>query len=177
MFVLTLGSAQAQTRPPDLDSVTLPPGFSISVFASDVENAREIAIGDQGTVFVGTRQGDHVTALVDTDGDFQADQVYRIGSGLFAPNGVLFVDGDLYVGEVSRILRYDDIETNLANPPAPVIIRDDLPQDTHHGLKVLGLGPDNKLYFGIGYYLLFLIFYYLKKINYNLFLKIYYIKI
>ena len=145
MFTVTV-TLQAQTHPPQLEDLIMPPGFHISVYAENLENARSLAIGDQGTVFVGTRSGDQVRALVDVDGDFRADNVYTVDANLIAPNGVAFHDGALYVAEIHRILRYDDIENQLENPPDPVIIRDDLPQEGHHGWKYLRVGPDEKLY-------------------------------
>lgn len=38
-----------------LDSIRLPPGFAITLYADKVPGARSIAIGARGTVFVGTR--------------------------------------------------------------------------------------------------------------------------
>ncbi len=146
LFGLVSGSAHAQTSLSHLDDLNLPPGFTISIFADSVANARSLTRGDQGTIFVGSRSGNHVTALVDVNGDFQADEKYIIGGNLRAPNGVAFHAGALYVAEIHRIIRYDDIENQLANPPDPVVIRNDLPADDHHGWKYLRIGPDEKLY-------------------------------
>lgn len=139
-------STQAQVLSPDLTNVTVPEGFEISVFAENIDNARSLAVGDNGTVFVGSRTHSYVYALVDTDGDWVADETYRIGYSLYVPNGVAFHDGALYVAEQYRIIRYDDIENNLSNPPVPVVVRDGLPNDDHHGWKYLRVGPDEKLY-------------------------------
>ncbi len=73
-----------------------------------------------------------------------------IASGLHRPNGVAFHDGSLFVAELSKIWRYDNIEANLDHPPKPVLIYDDLPTDEAHGWKFIGIGPDNKLYVPIG---------------------------
>ena len=148
LFMLGLFSfmVQAQSPEPQVDDLILPPGFSISVFADGIDNARSLARGDEGTIFVGTRVGNRVIALVDVDGDFQADEQYIIGGNLWAPNGVAFHDGALYVAEINRIIRYDDIESQLDNPPEPVVVRGDLPLEDHHGWKYLRIGPDNKLY-------------------------------
>jgi glucose/arabinose dehydrogenase len=55
------------------------------------------------------------------------------------------------VAELSRIIRYDNIEANLDNPPAPVVVFDALPKDEAHGWKFMKLSPDgNYLYFQIG---------------------------
>ncbi len=149
--MLLLGSltSSAQAALP-LDQIKLPPGFSISIYADAVPNARSLALGKNGTVFVGSRDGSEVYALVDKNADQKADEVITVASGLTAPNGVAFRDGALYVAEISRILRYDDIETNLNNPPKPVVVTDKLPREGHHGWKTIAFGPDGWLYVPVG---------------------------
>jgi glucose/arabinose dehydrogenase len=75
--------------------------------------------------------------------------VITIASGMWGPNGVAFRDGSLYLAEINQLWRYDDIEANLANPPAPVHITD-FPAEGHHGWKFIRFGPDGKLYVPIG---------------------------
>ena len=133
-----------------LSLIRLPDGFSISLYASHVPNARSLALGEGGTVFVGTRSEGSVYALVDGDADHKAEKVVRLADGLFAPNGVAFRDGALYVAEIHRILRFDDIEARLDNPPQPVVVNGELPTDRWHGWKFIGFGPDDKLYVPVG---------------------------
>ncbi|MBK9530412.1 MAG: sorbosone dehydrogenase family protein [Chitinophagaceae bacterium] len=133
----------------DLDKIQLPPGFSISVYA-EVPNARSMCWGQKGTLFVGNRSKDKVYAVTDADKDGIADTVFVIDKGLNMPNGVAFRKGSLYVAEVNRILRYDDIENRLGNPPKPVVVNDRLPADKHHGWKFIAFGPDDKLYVPVG---------------------------
>ena len=133
-----------------LSLIRLPDGFSISLYASPVPNARSLALGEGGTVFVGTRSEGSVYALVDGDADHKAEKVVRLADGLFAPNGVAFRDGALYVAEIHRILRFDDIEARLDNPPQPVVVNGGLPTDRWHGWKFIGFGPDGKLYVPVG---------------------------
>ena len=104
--------AQAPASLP-LDQIKLPPGFSIAVYATGVPHAREMVLGPTGTLFVGSRDFNKVYAIVDRDHDQKADQVYTIAEGLKDPSGVAFRDGSLYVAEISRITRYDNIEANL----------------------------------------------------------------
>jgi glucose/arabinose dehydrogenase len=127
----------------DLQKIKLPAGFSISVYAANVPNARQMALGSNGTVFVGSMQARNVYAIVN-------GKVLTIARGLNVPSGVAFKDGSLYVGEISRILRYDNIENNLENPPKPVVVTDKLPDDFHHGWKFIAFGPDGKLYVPVG---------------------------
>ncbi|QOI97930.1 MAG: sorbosone dehydrogenase family protein [Flammeovirgaceae bacterium] len=132
-----------------LDKVRMPAGFKIEVYA-EVDNARSMVMSPSGTLFVGNRNGDKVYAVKDTDGDNKADKKWVITSGKNMPNGVAFKDGDLYVAEVSRILKFPAIESRLNNPPQPVIINDKYPDKTHHGWKYIAFGPDGKLYVPVG---------------------------
>ena len=111
----------------ELVRVKLPPGFKIEVYASDVPNARSMNRSPSGTVFVASRRAGNVYAVLDRDQDQKADEVITIASGLNTPNGVAFRGGDLYVAELDRVLRYDDIESRLDDAPEPVIVNDTLP--------------------------------------------------
>ena len=133
-----------------LELLTLPKGFRIETFAENLDGARSMAMGAEGTLFVGTRNEGNVYALRDTDGDFKADEVHVIASNLEQPNGVAFKDGALYVAEVSRLLRYPNIEQQLSNPPEPEVIYEDYPTEFHHGWKYIAFGPDDKLYVPVG---------------------------
>ncbi len=141
-------SAQAQSAP--LTQLCLPPGFQVAEYAPHVPNARALALGAQGTVFVGTQREGKVYAVVDRDQDQRADAVHTLAEGLFMPSGVAFRDGALYVAEVNRILRFDGIESRLRNPPPPVVVNDTLPRDRWHGWKFIRFGPDDLLYVPVG---------------------------
>ena len=145
--ILLLTPVQAEVR---LDQIRLPAGFKISVYAKDVENARQMVRGDKGTIFAGSRRAGKVWAISDTDNDQRADKVRLIDSGLTMPSGVEFRDGALYVGAIERILRYDSIESKLDHPPAPVVVSDALPDNKSHGWKYLRFGPAGKLYIPVG---------------------------
>ena len=132
--------------PPPLDKINLPPGFRIDYFAPNVPNAREMALSGDGTIlYVGSMGAGNVYALPDKNGDYKADTVITIASGLEMPVGVAWKDGALYVSEVSEILRFDNIDTHLTNPPQPVVINNGYPTDTAHGWKFIKFGPDGKL--------------------------------
>jgi glucose/arabinose dehydrogenase len=131
-----------------IDKLKVPSGFKIEVWASGMVNARTMTESPNGTIYVGTRFPGNVYAVVTKDGK---REVKIIAKGLHRPNGVVFANGSLYVAELSRIIRYDNIEKNLDNPPAPVVVFDALPKDEPHGWKYLKLSPDGKyLYFQIG---------------------------
>ena len=142
-----LGTLPACAERLPLERVKLPPGFSIGVYA-EVPEARSLALGPNGIVFVGSLRRGTVTALVPQPGG--TAEVVVLAKGLNAPNGVAFRNGALYVAEVGRILRYDEIEARLRNPPNPVVVTDRYPKDSHHGWKFIAFGPDGKLYVPVG---------------------------
>jgi glucose/arabinose dehydrogenase len=143
---ISISNAKADVQ---LDKLTLPEGFSIDVWAAEVPNARSLAVSESGIVFVGNRQEKNVYALVDEDGDGKADSKYVLANDLRMPNGVAVKDGDLYVAEVSRILRFKDIENNLTKPSYEVVY-DGYPDEAHHGWKFIAFGPDGMLYIPVG---------------------------
>lgn len=130
--------------------IRLPPGFQIDLYSGEVPGARSMALGDNGTLFVGTRREGKVYAVPDRNGDGTPEKVIVLARGLDMPNGVAFRDGALFVAETSRILRFDRIESRLTNPPKPAVVNDSFPRDAHHGWKFIRFGPDGKLYVPVG---------------------------
>ena len=143
---ISISDAKADVQ---LDKLQLPEGFTIDVWAAEVPNARSMALSETGMVFVGNRQENNVYALVDENGDGKAESKYILANDLRMPNGVAIKDGDLYVAEVSRILRFKDIENNLTNPTYEVVY-DGYPDEAHHGWKFIAFGPDGLLYVPVG---------------------------
>jgi glucose/arabinose dehydrogenase len=134
-----------------LAQITLPAGFKIDYFAEDVPNAREMTLsGDGSIVYVGSMSEGKVYALPERNGDHKADTVITIAQNLEMPVGVAWRQGALYVSAVSRILRFDSIDTHLLNPPEPVVVFDGYPTDLAHGWKFIAFGPDDKLYVPVG---------------------------
>jgi glucose/arabinose dehydrogenase len=134
---------------PRLAKIKLPPGFKIEIYAADLPNARSMELSPSGVLFVGTRDAGNVYAVKDTSGDFRTDHKWTIATGLKMPNGVALKDGDLYVAEVSRILKYPSIEKNLDNPQKEIFF-DQYPDKEHHGWKFIDFGPDGHLYVPVG---------------------------
>ena len=134
-----------------LESIQLPEGFEIEIYANNISNARSMDISPSGTIFIGNRHGDNVFAIRDEDEDNIAEKKWLITNKLKnMPNGVAFYKGDLYVAEVDKLWVFKNIEDNLENPGDPILIYDDYPKDKHHGWKYIAFGPDGKLYVPVG---------------------------
>ncbi len=140
--VVSFGFAQSGAGL-SLDKIKLPPGFRMSVFATGVDNAREMALSPNGTLFVGSMDAGNVYAV-------SGGKTTRIASGLRMPTGVAFRDRALYIAEVNRVSKLENIESRLASPSSPVTVYDRLPSDRHHGWKFIAFGPDGLLYVPVG---------------------------
>ncbi len=158
--------------PPPSEVITLPPGFEINIYARNLVRPRSLALGDSGTVFVGTywfTKGltSPIYAVRDTDGDHVVDLVKEIHNDFNTPNGIDFHDGALYVVDEDRVFRIDSAEIKVLNTPEfapvvpdpnPVLLFDGLPSRvetdsaTHlgHWWRYLRYGPDDKLYITVG---------------------------
>jgi glucose/arabinose dehydrogenase len=137
---------------PQLETLKLPAGFSIAVYAEGVQGARSMALASDGTLFVGTR-GNKLYALVDANKDNVAEKVVELSSSLRTPNGLAFRDGTLYVGELNRIVRFDNVLDAVkagGGNLTPKVVLEGLPSEFMHGWKYVAFGPDGYIYYQIG---------------------------
>jgi glucose/arabinose dehydrogenase len=132
-----------------LAGIKVPQGFKIAVWADSVPQARQMAWGDKGTLFVGTFDKGTVNAVSGADGQ---KTVKPFITGLRMPTGVAFQDGALYVIDIDKLYRFDDPEGSLAKgqpltPKDGKVAYDDFPPYVPHGWKYLV--PDGKGWFYI----------------------------
>jgi glucose/arabinose dehydrogenase len=91
--------------------LSLPPGFSIAIFAKDLDDPRVITHDPLGTILVSIPGEGKIVALPDKDGDGIADKAITVVDGLDHPHGMAFMCGKdychLYVGETSALSQFD----------------------------------------------------------------------
>ena len=137
-----------------LENLILPTGFNVKVFASDLDTPRQITQSKNGTIFVGSKNGNSITALIDKDNDGFAETKYEVASNLTNPTGVTFWKKDLYFSEIDKIWKISNIDEWISLKssalPKKELIFDDLPSDRWHGFKYIDFGPDGKLYIPVG---------------------------
>ena len=148
-IVATIPLAACGQSEPPIAKLKAPPGFAVSIYA-EVPDARTIRWSEQDVLFVSNRRGGSVYAAVDSDSNGTAETLHEIASGLNQPNGIALLDGDLFVAEIHRILRFDDVHDRLGQEMEPVVVIDNLPDERHHGWRYIDFGPDGRLYISFG---------------------------
>ena len=159
---------------------TVPPGFTIKAFASDLNGPRNIlplANGDVLAVEAGgpggepvtrpkdiiygfvkgkahspVKAGNRVVLLHDANSDGQADEKTVLIDKLNSPFGIVMVGGALYVAQTDKIVRYKYAVGQKTITDAGTVLTV-LPagEINHHWTKSLTSSPDGtKLYVGIG---------------------------
>jgi glucose/arabinose dehydrogenase len=132
----------------NLKKIKMAPGFKIEVYAANVPEARQMAWGGKGTLFVGSWfDAGNVYAIVNEGGE---KVVKTILTKLTVPTGIAFYKGALYVADVNKIYKYDNAEANLANMPQPKVVYDDMPPYIAHGWKYLVVDKNGRLYVPFG---------------------------
>jgi glucose/arabinose dehydrogenase len=130
-----------------MKKIKLPAGFKIEVYAPGVLAARQMAWGDNGTLFVGSFGLGNVYAITDKGGK---KEVKTILKGLNMPTGLAYRDGALYVIAVDKLLKYDNAEANLDKLGEGKVVYDDMPSYAAHGWKYIAVDKDGWFYLPFG---------------------------
>ena len=156
LFILfCISSSNYNFASQNLEILKLEPGFEVSIFASNLDAPRQMAEGENGTIFVGERGG-QILALIDSDKNGQADSRIVLAKDLTYSTGISLFNGDLYFSEISKIWKIENIEqwinsrTIDGSLPKKILVVDNLPDDQWHGWKWLRHDKEGSLYFNIG---------------------------
>jgi glucose/arabinose dehydrogenase len=145
--------------------VTLPDGFTGTIFADSLGAVRHAAAAPNGDLYVNTWRspydstrrmppGGFVVALRDTDGDGSADMMRRFGptseSGSKGGTGIAFYRGAVYVEADSSILRYRVAGNELAPTGAPDTIVAGLTTEGGHPMHPIAIDSAGNLFVNLG---------------------------
>lgn len=143
-----------------LATLRVPPSFAVSVYADSIPEARTLAIAPDGMVFsstgfpsTGTDQG-RVYACRDANRDrdaLDAGECFPVTELMTMPNGLTFMNGDLYIAEIERVVVIRDVQVDPTTIKVPVEVlgpesspgaADGLPSYLHHGWRYLTSNPE-----------------------------------
>jgi glucose/arabinose dehydrogenase len=143
------GQAAAPPQSPAVPAeIMVPPGFKATVFASDLQGARLMAVSPEGVLLVARRPRHEVIALPDKNKDGIAEPEVLL-TGLTNAHSLAFKDGYLYIATTPAVLRVKWTSGRLSDAPEKVV---DLPSSTPslHVTRTINFGPDGRLYVAIG---------------------------
>ncbi len=89
--------------------LNVPAGFSVNVFADNLESPRWLAITPDGQVLVTETRANRIRLLADTNGDGQADKRSEFATAknlLNIPFGMAFAGSSFFVGNTAEVRRY-----------------------------------------------------------------------
>ena len=130
-----------------IEQLKPPAGYSVSVFARSVPEAREMALGPAGVLFVTSGKGSLYALTMSGE---RATQSRVVLDGLDPGVGVAYRKGALFVSTRTKVLRYDDVDQRLDRLPTPATVLDGLPKEKRHSARFMAIGPDDKLYVSVG---------------------------
>ena len=109
-----------------IENLKIEKGFSIEIFAENVDSPRQIAESSDGNIFVGSRSGGTIS-VIDANKNIRV-----IAKGLSNSTGVTYHQGDLYFSEVDsiwKISNIDDVLLSSEEMPEKVLVTNNLPSD------------------------------------------------
>ena len=129
-----------------LNTLKLPPGFKIELWAAGMPGIRAMTRTDSGKIYAGTRGIGRVYEITDSG----AQRTSRVLVDKLTQPAVTYHNGALYVAAIDKVLRYEGIDRDSNVQPADLTARFNLPPEQHHNWKFIKFGPDGKLYVPFG---------------------------
>jgi glucose/arabinose dehydrogenase len=138
---------------PDV-ALTIPAGFTATVFADGLGKARHICVTPSGYVYIkldGTKNSGTIVQLKDANGDGVADQ--ELDFGTFKGTGIGIKNGFLYASSDQEVFRFKlNDDGTVVNRAAPEKIITGLISRGEHEAKAFTLDNDGNIYVNIGAY-------------------------
>lgn len=131
--------------------IKLSPGFAWNIFArGTIDNPTAITFGPDGRLYIADIAGD-LWVATDADKDGSAETIVPFADGFTLLVGLLWHDGELFCASSGKIEALRDTNGDgLADERRLVV--DNLPSMIlmPHSNNGLALGPDGRIYFGVG---------------------------
>jgi len=129
--------------------LTVPAGFRVNLFASDLGEARFMALDPLGRLMVCDMSGGRVLALPDANRDGRADRVIVFADALRRPHSVAWHRGKAYVACETQVIEFTDADGNGVADTRRVVV-DNLPDGPGHITRTIVFDPDDKMYVSVG---------------------------
>lgn len=123
-------------------------GYTIHIFASGLNNPRDLQFTPDGTLLVSSPDDNRVFALPDTNHDDVADTNKVIITGENHVHGLAFYGGKLFVADVDQVVRYNWDENTLTATKDKVLFS--LPENNDHNNRTIIFDQAGQMYVSVG---------------------------
>lgn len=157
-------TSKFQTPEEEMASFELPPGFEVTLFASepDITKPINMAFDDKGRLWVtqsseypikaGQGEGtDRISILEDTNGDGKADKIIDFANDLNIPIGIIPVKDGAIGYSIPNVYRFYDLDGDGKSEKREVLIRDFEHRDTHGMVNNIFRGLDGWIHASHGF--------------------------
>jgi glucose/arabinose dehydrogenase len=133
--------------------LSVPPGFSVSLFADHLQAPREIRVAPNGDIFVAESRAGQIRVLRPAEGGAKPEQDEIFASGLEEPFGIAFYPPGpdpkfVYVANTGSVVRFAYKNGDLkASGPAETIVANLVASGGGHWTRDLVFSPDGKRMF------------------------------
>ena len=157
-------TSKFQTPEEEMASFELPPGFEVTLFASepDITKPINMAFDDKGRLWVtqsseypikaGQGEGnDRISILEDTNGDGKADRIIDFADDLNIPIGIIPVKDGAIGYSIPHVYRFYDSDGDGKSEKREILISDFEHKDTHGMVNNLFRGLDGWIHASHGF--------------------------
>lgn len=115
-------NASRVVPPPPGTLPSVPYGYSVAIWTTDVKSPRHMALAPNGDVFVAESRRNRVSVFRDADGDGKPESRFVFTENISQPFGIAFVEGWVYVARTDYVVRYPykSGQTRADAPPETV---------------------------------------------------------
>ncbi len=148
--VLVAAWGWGMAAPAPGSSLRPPAGTTLTLFASDLPDARFMRVTPRGDILLSLPRSGRVVLLeADRNGDGRSDGRHDVLTGLNRPHGLDLHEGWLYVAETDAVgrVRFDPDTGKVSGSFARLV---KLPGGGMHWTRTVRFGPDGWMYVSIG---------------------------
>lgn len=127
----------------------VPPGFRVTLYASNLEDPRNMALAPNGDLFVAETGAGRISILRDENRDGVVDRRFTFATELNDPFGLAFHGDALYVGNTDALVRFPYKSGQTAATGVPQRLAP-LPPGGHSTRNVIFSGDGSKIYVAVG---------------------------
>lgn len=129
--------------------ISVPDGFTVTVFAEGLNGPRFIHFGPDGVLYVADRNNDRIVALPDADGNGRADTIHVFAADIPNPHSLVYHEDGWYIGVPTGVIRLQDTDGDGTADRRTTLI-DSFTPPGQHSTRTIAFLPDGRMVVAAG---------------------------